>query len=239
MSAIGIFRQPACHTRWMATAAYHQWLDAVFDHPVHEQEWYWDEGFDTYWADLELTDAATVEYMTRLFSAPDRLKQYSPEQVAQGLWFLIGESAPGQSAYALLNRGVALNDRIKCVGAMLNFFCVFVAPAAPGRATEQTDDFQQACYMWWDIFPTYGGARYGPETGGEPELHTACLNVMEAMLSVPSELCQLTALHGLNHWHQNYSKQVERIVDSFLNKTPNLTNRIIEYAGRARAGGAL
>jgi hypothetical protein len=45
-------------------------------------------------------------------------------------------------------------------------------------------------------------------------LQTACLNVMEEMLSVSSELCQWTALRGLNHWHRNYSKQVERIVDS-------------------------
>jgi hypothetical protein len=223
----------------MPTATFDQWLDAVFNHPVRKREWYWNEDFDSYWDGLELTDAATVEYIRRLFSAPGQLKQYSLEQVAQGLWFLINESTPGESAYALVNRDVPLSERIDCVRAMANFFRVFVAPAAPGRANEQADDFQGACYMWWDIFPTYGGPRYGPDTGGEPELHTACLNVMEEILSIPSELCQLSALHGLNHWHQNYSQQVESIVDSFLYKTPNLTNRIIEYAGKARVGGAL
>ena len=223
----------------MPTATFDHWLDAVFNHPVRKREWYWDEDFESYWDGLNLTDAVRVEYMRRLFCVPDQLKQYSLAQVAQGLWFLIGESAPGESAYALLNCDVPLSERINCVGAIANFFRGFVAPAAPERANEQIDPFQGACYMWWDIFPTYGGPTYGPDTGGEPELHTACLNVMEEILSVPSELCQLSALHGLNHWHQNYGEQVERIVDSFLHKTPNLTNRIIEYAGKARIGVAL
>jgi hypothetical protein len=62
---------------------------------------------------------------------------------------------------------------------------------------------------------------------------------MAEILTMPSELCQLSALHGLNHWHGNYSERVQGIVDSFLQRTPGLTNRIIEYAGKARVGGAL
>jgi hypothetical protein len=223
----------------MRTATFDQWLDAAFDHPVRKREWYWNEHFDTYWDSLGLSDAVTVEYMTRLFMAPEQLKRYSLEQVAQGIWFLIGESSPGKSAYALLSSEVPLNPRIDCVRAIANFFRMFVAPVAPGKANDRKDEFQGACYMWWDIFPTHGGPTYGPNTGGEPELHAVCLDVMNEILSIPSELCQLSALHGLNHWHKNYSEKVENIVDSFLQKTPNLTNRVIEYAGKARVGGAL
>jgi hypothetical protein len=231
--------QETCHTRWMRTATFDQWLHAAFDHPVRKREWYWDEDFDTYWDRLEISGAVTVEYMTRLFLAPDQLKRYSLEQVAQGIWFLIGESSPGESAYALLSSEVPLNPRVDCVRAMPNFFRMFVAPVAPGKANEQKDDFQGVCYMWWDIFPTHGGPIYGNETGGEPELHLACLNTMAEILSIPSELCQLSALHGLNHWHRQYGEKVEEIVDSFLQKTPGLTTRIIEYAGKARVGGTL
>ena len=223
----------------MQTATFDQWLNAVFDHPVRKREWYWDEDFEAYWDRLELSDAVSVEYMTSLFLASDHLMRYSLEQVAQGIWFLIGESSPGKSAYALLNSEVPLNRRIDCVRAMANFFRAFVAPLAPARANEQKDDFQGVCYMWWDILPTYGGPTYGPDTGGEPELHVACLNTMAEILSIGSELCQLSALHGLNHWHRNHDKKVEQIVDDFLHKTPGLTTRIIEYAGKARAGGAL
>lgn len=223
----------------MPTASFDQWLDAVFDHPVQKREWYWSEDFATYWVGLELSDAVTVEYMTRLFLAPEHLKRYSLEQVAQGIWFLIGESSPAESAYALLNSEVPLGLRIDCVCAMANFFRMFVAPMAPGRANEQKDSFHQACYMWWDVLPTHGGATYGPETGGEPELHLACLNTMAEILSIRSELCQLSALHGLNHWHNHHAEEVEQTVDNFLQKTPRLTSRIIEYAGKARVGGTI
>jgi hypothetical protein len=222
----------------MQTANFDQWLDAVFDHPVLKREWYWDEDFEDSWNRLELSDQVTVEYMTRLFLGPSCLKKYSLDQVAQGIWFLIGESSPGKSAYALLNSEVRLELRKDCVGAMTIFFREFVAPLAPGRANEQKDDFQVVCYMWWDILPTYGGPTYGPDTGGEPELHVACINTMVEILSIHCELCQLSALHGLNHWHHYHQKRVEQIVDDFLRETPDLTNRIIEYAGEARAGRA-
>jgi hypothetical protein len=223
----------------MPSVTFEQWVDAVFDHPVRKPRWYWDSDFDEYWNALRLSDSLTVAYMSRLFLAPDELERYSVEQVAQGIWFLIGESSPGESAYALLNSEVPLTQRIDCVRAITNFFRMFVAPRALGKANEQKDDVQQACYMWWDIFPTYGGPIHGENTGGEPELHVACLNTMAEILSIPSELCQLSALHGLNHWHRHYGEMIEDIIDRFLQKTPGLTNRIIEYASKARGGGAL
>ena len=155
------------------------------------------------------------------------------------MWFLISELSPGESAYALLNCDVPAHQRIDCVRAMSNFFRVFVASAAPGTATEQKDDFQGLCYMWWDILPTYGGPIYGNNTGGEPELHRACLDTMADILTIPSELCQLSALHGLNHWHLHHAERVESIVDAFLQRTPELTSRMVAYAATARAGEAL
>jgi hypothetical protein len=86
---------------------------------------------------------------------------------------------------------VPLQQRISCVDAMTKFFRAFVAAAAPGAADERKNPFHIACYMWWDIFPTYGN----PNTG-EANLHDACLNAMAAILTIPSELCQLSALHG-------------------------------------------
>jgi hypothetical protein len=117
---------------------------------------------------------------------------------------------------------------------MTNFFRVFVAPAAPGAANEQKDDFHGACYMWWDIFP----ARWDVPNHGERELYDACVNAMAAILKIPSERCQLSALHGLDHWHLHDVEKVESIVDAFLRETSGLTSRMVEYAGLARSGGA-
>jgi hypothetical protein len=218
----------------MAAVTFDEWLESVFNHPLRNPEWYWDDDFDEHWDALGLFDSVTVDYMTRLFLGPDRLKGYSLEQIAQGIWFLIGESSPGQSAHTLLKFGVPLQQRIGCVEAITNFFRVFVAPAAPGPADEQKNPFHVACYMWWDIFPTYGNPKVG-----EADLHSACLKTMATMLTMPSELCQLSALHGLNHWHLHHAEKVESIVDAFLQQISGLTPPIVEYAATARSGHAL
>ncbi len=70
----------------------------------------------------------------------------------------------------------------------------------------------------------------------EPLIHATCINVMSKMLDLPSELCQLTALHGLNHWHELFPNEVERIVDTFLDRRDDVTPRVREYAADARAG---
>lgn len=218
----------------MSTATIEGWVAAVFNHPVSEPEWYWESGFDERWAALGLSDSVTVEYMTRLFLRPDCLKTYSLEQVSQGIWFLIGESSPAQSAHVLLKPDTPLKKRTECVDTMTNFFRAFVAPVAHGAADERKNPFHIACYMWWDIFPTYGGPN-----AGEPALHGACLDAMMAILTIPSELCQLSALHGLNHWHRHHAEKVEAIVDTFLRKESAATRRIVEYARMARSGCAL
>jgi hypothetical protein len=99
----------------MPKATFKQWSETVFDHPVREPEWYWDNDFDEYWNDLGMSESLTAEFMTRLFLAPDCLKRYSLEQLAQGIWFLIDAGSPGQSAYSLLASTVPLQQRISCV----------------------------------------------------------------------------------------------------------------------------
>jgi hypothetical protein len=61
---------------------------------------------------------------------------------------------------------------------------------------------------------------------------------MTEILKLSSDLCRLSALHGLNHWHERHADQVEQIVDNFLNETTDLTPRVLEYATIARVGKA-
>ena len=51
------------------SVTFEQWVETVFDHPVHKPEWYWDDGFDLLWESLGLFDVLTVRYLTRLFLA--------------------------------------------------------------------------------------------------------------------------------------------------------------------------
>jgi hypothetical protein len=220
--------------RNVVSAAFEDWVKAVFDHPPRERKWYWDDQFEAFWDSFGVADALAVEYMTRLFSEPHHLQRYSLAQVAQGIWFLIGEASPGKTAYTLINRDVALKERIVCIQSMINFFRLFVDPATKGVADTKYDPFHIACFMWWDIFPTYGGGQ-----SAEEEIHAACLNAMAEILTLPSEVCRLNALHGLNHWHASHAEQVEQIVDAFLRDATALTPRVLDYARTARAGEAL
>ncbi len=218
------------------SATFEEWVKAVFDHPVGEPEWYWNDAFDPHWESLGMSDALTVSYLMRLFQEPALLKRYSLEQVAQAIWFLIGESSPAQVSHALVRSDVPLETRAACVQAMTEFFADFVAPAAPGPADAEANPFHGACYMWWDIFPACPAYADGGAEAGEPELHKVCLKVMAEVLELPCELCRLSALHGLNHWRLHYATEVELIVDAFLRNDREVTPRIREYAMDARQG---
>jgi hypothetical protein len=171
--------------------------------------------------------------MTRLFLKSGCLNVYSLEQVAEGIWFLIGGSSPSKSSQALFNPAIGLNERVACIHAMHEFFRSFVAPATPGLADTHSDPFHGACFMWWDILPLRPFA--GDSPVGEPELHDACLKAMSEILELRSDVCRFSALHGLNHWRENYRDTVEATIDAFLAHGLEITPHIREYAMKARA----
>ena len=245
------------------TAGFEKWVEAVFDHPVGKPEWYWTPEFEAQWESLEVSGPVTVAYLTRLYSDASILRRFSLEQVAQGIWFLVGESSPAKPSYSLLDPSIPLQTRVACVSVMAVFFRHLVAVAAPGPADTETNPFHIACYMWWDIFPGRRATKARElhqawlavmaETlsllpsevcqlsalhDWEPELDQACLAVMAETLSLPSEVCQLSALHGLNHWYLTYGGHVEQTVDAFLAASHDLSPRIREYAALARHGKA-
>jgi hypothetical protein len=223
-------------------ANFEQWLQASFDHVARKtikeparSDWYWEEGFDSFWEPLGVTDAAAVKYLTELLLEPEHLKPYSLEQVAQGIWFLIGGSAPSKTSRALLESAVSLEERVACIHAMAEFFRKFVAPATPGPADPDTEEpFPVACFMWWDMLPLRPFR--GRPLKGEPELHDACVNTMTEILGLHSDLCRIAALHGLNHWQEHYPRQVEAAIDAFLQAIPAIAPRIRQYAEDARHG---
>jgi hypothetical protein len=213
------------------TASFEGWLRAVIDHPVADPEWYWQTGFDEQWDGLAMTPALTASYLTRLLRTPEVLTPYSLDQVAQAIWFLVGEASPGDVTDSLLDPSVAIESRLECIHAIGHFFSHFVAVVAPGSADTEENAFHTACFMWWDIFPIWRDQRT------EPIIARACLDVMRRSLELPSDLCQLSALHGLNHWYRHYRLEADSIVDAFL-RGGTLSPKVREYAGIARVGGS-
>lgn len=59
---------------------------------------------------------------------------------------------------------------------------------------------------------------------------------MSETLELLSDVCRMSALHGLNHWQENYRDKVEATIDNFLAHARPIAPDTREYAMNARAG---
>ncbi len=210
------------------------WVRHLFDHPVINPEWYWDEDADA----ADLAPQRVIAYTTELFErAGDLLSPYSDAQANQGLWFLIWEG--GSPLYALADVDIPIEDRVACIRAIR---CLFEQCFVP-RCTPHLSHCDEplpgplngVCYMWWDIFPLTGQ----PEDATRREIDAACLAVMESTLELPSVACQESALHGLGHWGLSYEERCQSIVSDFIQRHLDLRPELLAYAGRAKEARVL
>lgn len=155
---------------------------------------------------------------------------------------------------------------IHAMSSFFRNFVVAVTPGDyDEEKSSAVNDVQGVSYMWWDIFPMRSYMRWHVQGGVtlpapllarleklndgnlksmtdaltieiEPEIHEATLKVMTEVLDLPTELCQLSALHGLGHWHDYHPERVEQIVDAFVQRHNDLRPHVIDYASRARLG---
>ncbi len=208
-----------------------RWVQHIFDHPVAEPPWYFQIDQETWDGESLLT----VEYVTRLFESPERLLQdYSPDQLEQGLWYLGGEGQPFMQA--LLDESVPWSVRERGLLSIQVFYEKFFAVACSdelGHLCRTTfTPINRACYMWWDLFPSYGN----PFDPSRQQEDRTVLQVMKGILSLDSEACRESAIHGLGHWHLHYPEEVQQIVDEFLGRDPVLSTALRGYAMAARSG---
>jgi hypothetical protein len=248
-----------------ANLPFDAWLDYLFGAPVgpsgfRESDEWWDERADP---------ARAVEYLTGLFEAPGvLLERYPQEQIDRGLWFLAGESG---HLGPLLTPGVAWEARRRGLLAMEHLYGRLFAVACTNhlgyldRGPEPPAPLNSSCYMWWDLFPTWGGdaaperasswgtsqraRRKLERAGGHPAgprsdetlrtVDEAILAVLERTLRIDSEACREGALHGLGHWSRRYPERSAAIVDAWLGTAPPISPELRRYAESARAGCVL
>jgi hypothetical protein len=213
---------------------FEQWVQHVFSHPVGDSPWY----FDT---DAELWDGEpllTVQHLTRLFESPERLlKEYSAEQLERGVWYL---ACGGQEfTHALLDISVPWAVRQRGLQSIQTFYREFFAIGCSDElghlCKTRSTPINGACYMWWDMFPSWGH----PEDATRQDEDQTILQVIENILDVASEACRESALHGLGHWQPHYPGAVRSIVDEFLSRKPQISAELREYALAARSGVVL
>jgi hypothetical protein len=218
---------------WTKTFA--DWLRQVFDHPVKEPEWYWDIDADS----SEPSPPECVSYLTRLFEEPESaLAPYSDGQIGQGLWYLVSNTGSNHM-FSLVDPDVSwpqLRQGIRSIAVLFDRLfakrcseCLSHLDEPGGRP------LNPVCYMWWDLFPTFGT----PENPSCELLDAELLGVMKLVLGFDSIACQESALHGLGHWQLTYPEVVQQAIDEFLATKEGRRRELLEYAERARVGDVL
>jgi hypothetical protein len=236
----------------LTSPSFDDWVTYVFDHSVTEPAWHWDSDCDIWYVLNQ--PALAVEHLTRLFeNAATVLGPFTNAQLCQGLWFLASNGC-SDHLFTLTDPNVPWPARQQAILAIAELFeQVFAKRCEPDRLChrERTVDatanrLNTACCMWWDIVPLSGlEDRTGTE--GVPD---ACLAVMRRTLALESDACRESALHGLGHFKRSRPREVEAIIDDFLDRfeppgpkrkrrpspTPVLRPELREYAGQVRLG---
>lgn len=214
------------------------WVDFVFDHPVLNPQWWWQEPESGYYQDWneEADLARTLRYLTELFSSPKELiSRFSRAQIDQGLNYLVSSSCSNHM-FVLSNSDLPLSGRLSCIRSMIPLYKDLIAPVyqndiGHNRWTANLAKPTFACYMWWDIIPLYGSMGL-PE---QAEINDAVLHVFERTLRLKSEACLESVLHGLGHWHHDAPKRTEDIIRQFLRRT-DISKPLRAYAECAAKG---
>ena len=213
---------------------FQRWLTGIFDRPVSEPGWWFDNDTPPGTAPSD-----AVAWLTRLCEQADTvLTPYTNAQINQGFWYILG-SGDDDAVAALTDERVPEPARVGCVDAFPMVFArLFARRCSPhlGRLDEPgADPLNSACYMWWDLMPIGPN----PTAPGRANLDSACLEAMRAILELDADACRESALHGLGHWHLGYPARVTTIIDEFLARTPNVRPELRAYALNARRGCVL
>jgi hypothetical protein len=203
------------------------WVAQVFDHPAEGPEWWWDPAAEARYP----APAECVALQTALFRDPLRqLARYSDPQIGRGLWYLASHACSSYSL-ALLDESVDLTARIACIDAIPDLFAQLFAPRCEAAISHgpggSAHPLNLTCYMWWDLFPSWGTPRR--------VIDDAVLHAMGAILAHDALACQESALHGLGHWQSAYPDRVDTAIEAFV-RSGRHREALGAYAAAARTG---
>lgn len=219
--------------------SYEEWVRFVFDHPVLDTHWWWQEpesGYLQVWNE-SADPGRTLSFLTQLFEMPGGLfGPFTRAQIDQGLNFLVSPSCSNHM-FVLSDANLPWAHRRTCFDAMIPLYAKLMALVYQddlGHIQRGTGDPERpnfACYMWWDVIPLYGGMDHCDRD----RINEAVLYVFEQVLKLKAESCLESVLHGLGHWHRYISERTEPIVRRFLGRT-DISTELRYYAELAAVG---
>ena len=217
------------------TGTYDEWVSHVFDHAVGERAWHWADDADVW----DAGEATMAGFLGRLFKESGTLpEKYSDQQISIGLDYELSAGL-SEDFFSLLSHEVPWDLRRAGLAAIYNVFADLFAK----RCTEHLSHLDEpgagalngTCYMWWDIAPVHGE----PDKPGCKDRDALLLQIMANILTLDSEACQESALHGLGHWHSYYPDEVQKVIQDFIWRNRKIRDSLRNYAYAAMHGDVL
>ena len=204
-----------------------KWVRWVFDGPATYVVWRSSE-LDQFCG----PDEPTLRRLTEVFeNAAGMLEPYSDASINQAFWDL-----RGYMNHAVLSESIEWVVRERFIRSFEQLFREFFAVRCKpvlGCNSEEGSPLNSVCYMWFEI---NGWHWHSPVPLSRNRLDSAFLASMQSILAIDHAACQEAALHGLGHWHESHPAEVQRIIDEFLERKPQLREELREYACDAREG---
>jgi hypothetical protein len=141
--------------------------------------------------------------------------------------------------WPVVQEGLPWEIRRECIRSIGPLFAEIFAKRCSSHLAHldepNADPLNEVCYMWWDLFPTWGD----PSDPACEARDRESLQVMAGLLALDSMAVQESALHGLGHWYPQYSEFVELTVREFLHSNHRARGELREYALKACQGNVL
>jgi hypothetical protein len=197
-------------------ASFEEFVDFLFDHAVAPKTWYAK-------VEVEYDPYRALSSYTRLFSAPRfLLSRFSKDQLEQGFWAVHGPALECSASNVIWEQEVPFDIRERCVRAMFHLFADLFAE----------EPFTRAANMWWDslAYAWHCGNRKREKGGEDRLMQDVMFETLAKILEIPSEPCQVAALHGLGHLHH---PDTSGLIQGFLGRNGALDPKVREYAKAA------
>ena len=213
--------------------SYEEWLDYIFNGSLSGR---------ADWAirlELDAGHQCIMEYLTRFFESAETLAKTRDNGQLADACHRIRSSEPLSFGKAVYDRRVSEASFSSMFAVMPRFFQVIVArssstaSSATGKPLSLID--QPACVFWDSSF--IRGIAKSDSSCYRPGVAEPLLACLEQIVNLPSESVQFGALHGLGQMHAcGHAPRVKKIIDAFLASHPHASNRIKEWARKARGG---
>jgi hypothetical protein len=182
----------------------------LFDREVGPMKAFWSPAWSWSCDPVRALDLTSV----LLENAGTLVRPYSPDQIEQGFWFLLGSSF-NLSGW-LWDEALPLDARLRCVASMPHVF----------RDVFRDVETESICHMWWDLVVTY------PFECGAA-MRDGVLAALADVLALESRRCQRAALHGLGHLEH---ARGPGLIDAWVDAHPGLDAGMLGYAAAAKEG---